>query len=173
MNNYRLSISDYEEKLYLIHPNTTVVKSSFELMMFVLLTGIFSASLNSSFGQEPEKKVELLSSKIKEGDYSTKFIGQVKNNLQDKVEFVKVIATFYDEAGDMIGSDYTYTEPSDLQPNMKAPFEMFLDDDVGSQAQSYDITLTWQLPGNTDEYTNVIEASPQSQLQSDESNTDD
>lgn len=57
------------------------MKYSFELIMFVLLTGIFSASLNSSFGQESEKKVELLSSKIKEGEYSTKFIGQVKNNV--------------------------------------------------------------------------------------------
>lgn len=148
------------------------MKYSFELIMFVLLTGLFSASLNSSFGQESEKKVELLSSKIKEGEYSTKFIGQVKNNVSDNVKFVKVIATFYDGTGDMIGSVYAYTQPRDLQPNMKAPFEMYLDDDVGSQAESYDVTLTWQLPGNTNQYSNVFESSSPSELQAEKNNTD-
>ena len=102
------------------------------LSILMVSVGIFSTSMNFVYSQTTteEKKVELLTSKIKEGEYSTKFIGQVQNMLTENVEFVKIIATFYDQSGNMIGSKSTYAEPYDLQPKMKAPFEMYLDDDV-------------------------------------------
>ena len=136
------------------------------ILILLIVTGIFSASQNSLFGQSTiptENNVELLSHKVKKGEYSDRFIGQVQNNIDKNVEYVQIIATFYDQNGEMIGSKSTYSEPSDLKPNMKAPFEMFLDDDVAKDLSFYDITLTWRHPGETEEYSHIYELSQQSQ----------
>ena len=63
----------------------------------------------------------------------------------------------------MIGSKSTYAEQSNLRPSMKAPFEMFLDEDVANELRAYDVTLTWRHPGETEKYSNIYELSQQSQ----------
>jgi len=88
--------------------------------------------------------VILKSHKIKEGDYATTLIGQVQNNLGKEVNFVEIIATFYDQNGDIIGTDTTFTKPYDLRPNMKAPFEMYLEDSLINELNSYDLTIDWR-----------------------------
>lgn len=40
--------------------------------------------------------------------------------------FVKIIATFYDSNNNVVGTDFTYTSPSTLQPGQKAPFDMIV-----------------------------------------------
>jgi hypothetical protein len=137
-------------------------------ILIIILVSVFSASINFVYGQETtitEKKVELLSHKVKSGEYSDRFIGQVQNMIDKNVEFVEIIATFYDDTGEMIGSKTTYTQPSDLKPSMKAPFEMYLDEDIANYIGSYDVTITWQHPGETEEYSNIYELSQQQQLQ--------
>ena len=44
--------------------------------------------------------------------------------VNKSLEFVTIIATFYDGSGEIIGSKSTYAAPSNLKPNMTAPFEM-------------------------------------------------
>lgn len=51
-------------------------------------------------------------------------VGEVKNTSQGRLKFVKVIATLYDKAGDVVGTDYTYTSPENLNAGQKAPFEL-------------------------------------------------
>jgi hypothetical protein len=51
-------------------------------------------------------------------------VGEVKNNLQSNIQYVKLTATFYDAGGKMIGSDFTYAELDILKPNQKSPFEI-------------------------------------------------
>jgi hypothetical protein len=136
------------------------------ISILLIVTGFFSASQNSLYGQSTtptEKNVELLSHKVKKGEYSDRLIGQVQNNIDKNVEYVQIIATFYDQNGEMIGSKSTYSEPSDLKPTMKAPFEMFLDEDIASDLSFYDITLTWRHSGETEEYSNIYELSQESQ----------
>ena len=78
-----------------------------------------SASRNSisiySQNTTEEKKVELLSSKLKSGEYSDRFIGQVQNMIDKTVESVEIIATFYDNTGEIIGSKSTYTQPHNIR----------------------------------------------------------
>jgi hypothetical protein len=38
--------------------------------------------------------------------------------------FVKVIVTFYNAYNQVIGTDFTYTEPHDLVPGQRAPFDI-------------------------------------------------
>ncbi len=53
-----------------------------------------------------------------------KVVGEVKNNLQSNINFVKLTATFYDADKKVIGTDFTYAELDILKPNQKSPFEL-------------------------------------------------
>jgi hypothetical protein len=129
------------------------------LILVFLGIGIFSVSQNYIYGQtshlEGEKKVELSSHKIESNKNSSKFIGQVHNMINKNVEYVAIIATFYDENGKIIGSKTTYTKPNNLKSNMTASFEMSLNDDVSNNITSYDVTVTWRFPGESERYSNV------------------
>lgn len=51
-------------------------------------------------------------------------VGEVQNLGNNNIEFVKIVATFYNSAGEIIGTDFTYTELDILTPNQKSPFEV-------------------------------------------------
>lgn len=53
-------------------------------------------------------------------------VGEVKNNSPSDATFVKVIGTFYNSNGQVVATDYTYTNPSDIAAGDKAPFEIIL-----------------------------------------------
>lgn len=54
--------------------------------------------------------------------------GEVKNIGSACVSFVKVIATFYDNKGKVIGSEFSYSDPYTLYPGESAPFQITWDD---------------------------------------------
>lgn len=84
------------------------------IMILLLVIGIFSASQNSVYSQttQEEKKVELLDHEMQSNEYPNKLIGQVHNMINNNVEYVTLIVTFYDETGEKIGSKSTYSKPS-------------------------------------------------------------
>lgn len=136
--------------------------------MNLVVVGIFVSTIlllgatTNGYAQETiptveEKIVQLKSHKIKSEKFSDRLIGQVQNNAGENVEFVKIIATFYDDAGDILGTDFSYTDPSDLITNMKAPFEMYLDEDVADDYGSYDLMLTWNYADRSGEDSKVYE----------------
>ena len=51
-------------------------------------------------------------------------VGEIKNNLPENIEFVKVVATYYDENENVIGTSYVYTILDTLKPKQKSPFEI-------------------------------------------------
>ena len=53
-------------------------------------------------------------------------VGEVINESFKSMTFVKIIATFYDSNNNVVGTDFTYTSPSTLQPGQKAPFDMIV-----------------------------------------------
>jgi hypothetical protein len=55
-------------------------------------------------------------------------IGKVVNNVSNSAEYGKIIGTFYDNTNKIVGTSFTYTEPSDLCPYEKAPFDLILQD---------------------------------------------
>ena len=128
------------------------------LISIFLVIGIFSTSQNFIYSQTTQDKenVELLSHKVESGgERSDKFIGEVHNMINKNVAYVTIIGTFYDASGKMIGSKSTYSEPSNLTPNMTAPFEMLLDENISKNIASYDVTITWRYPGESEKHSNV------------------
>jgi len=79
------------------------------------------------------------------GDLYYDSIGEIENRGEEDVSFVKIIATFYDKDDIVIGTDYTYTDPSDLRPGQKAPYDISISDsdvDVNEIARA-SYTLEW------------------------------
>jgi hypothetical protein len=127
------------------------------ITILLLVIGIFSASQNSIYSQttQEEKKVELLGHEVQNNEYPNKLIGQVQNMINNNVEYVTIIVTFYDETGEKIGSKSTYSKPSTIKSNTTAPFEMVLSDEISKNVASYDVTITWRYPGQNEKYSNV------------------
>lgn len=51
-------------------------------------------------------------------------VGEVQNTLSSNIEYVRIVATFYDSENTVIGTDFTYTDIDILTPNQKSPFEL-------------------------------------------------
>ena len=75
-------------------------------------------------------------------------VGEVLNQAPVTAKFVEIIATFYDANGQVIGTDFTYADPSELAPNQRAPFNIIVSE--GSvpmyQMSSYGLAVDWQQP---------------------------
>jgi len=92
---------------------------------------------------------------VETNEDSCKLGGQVHKMVNKNIDYVTIIATFYDATGEMIGSKSTYAKPSHLRSNMTASFEMFLDDYISNNIASNDVTITWRYPGESERYSNV------------------
>ena len=104
--------------------------------------------------------VNLLSQRFNQERYSSEIVGEVENNGTEPVEFVKVAVTFYDSTGNVVGTENTYADPSDLRPGMKAPFKILLtSDSVIADTATYGFTISWD---NLDGSTGVTTVSDQS-----------
>jgi len=75
--------------------------------------------------QPPEDPVEILSYTGVKDDYGYYTIyGEVQNNLGYNLEYVKIVASYYDNRGQFLGSSFTFTEMDILKPGQKSPFEL-------------------------------------------------
>jgi hypothetical protein len=54
------------------------------------------------------------------------FLGEVMNKGNELARFVEIIATFYDSANRVIGTDNTFTNPNNIYPGQSAPFELIV-----------------------------------------------
>ncbi|MGB8032679.1 MAG: FxLYD domain-containing protein [Nitrososphaeraceae archaeon] len=71
-------------------------------------------------------------------------VGEVKNNsTTDSMNYVKVVSTFYDNAGKVVGTDFTYTNVDVLGSAEKSSFEIILNDAQQSQrVSSYKLSVS-------------------------------
>jgi hypothetical protein len=53
-------------------------------------------------------------------------VGEAINKSPSTAEFVKITGTFYDTNNQVVATDFTYTNPSDIGSGQKAPFELLL-----------------------------------------------
>lgn len=53
-------------------------------------------------------------------------VGEIENTTPANIQFVKVTGTFYDSNNQVVATDFTYTNPSDIGSGQKAPFELLL-----------------------------------------------
>jgi hypothetical protein len=59
-------------------------------------------------------------------------VGEVKNNSNYPMEYVKIVITLYDNNSKVVGTDFTYTELDVIPPGGKSPFESGTDEWTGT-----------------------------------------
>jgi hypothetical protein len=88
--------------------------------------------------------VILLSQKYNEEEFSNEIVGEVENNGTEPVEYVRVAVTFYYDNGNIVGTENTYADPSDLAPGMKSPFKILISNDsVIEVIETYEFSISW------------------------------
>lgn len=91
---------------------------------------VHNYSLSVSWNNFPQGKIQALvfltnSSTINGMNYMH-VIGVIKNMGTLTSRYTKVIATFYDSSGVVVGEGWDYTEPSNIPPNGTATFDVEL-----------------------------------------------
>jgi hypothetical protein len=72
-------------------------------------------------------------------------VGEVQNTGTEAAEFVQIVASFYNENDQFVGTSFTYTTPNTVSSGTKAPFDIQLltDDKIVKESKSYQLTLSW------------------------------
>ena len=73
-------------------------------------------------------------------------VGEVHNNSLETLHFVNTAITLYDTTESVIGTDTTYTTPSEIAPGSSAPFKFTIFAD--SIRGGIDAVDTYKVSGN-------------------------
>lgn len=112
-------------ELDLLTPNQ---KSPFELSSYPDTIDPSSYKLKVSYsetGNEPVSGLQILSHTAKIDDLGYhEIVGEVENAGARESTYVKVVCTYYNAKGEVIGTDFTYTDPDVIDAGDSAPFEL-------------------------------------------------
>lgn len=70
-------------------------------------------------------------------------VGEVQNQTSAQVDYVKIIATFYNASNVVVGTEFSFSDPFTLAPGQKAPFDVSAYPSPPGMA-SYSLTVTWE-----------------------------
>jgi hypothetical protein len=69
-------------------------------------------------------------------------VGEVVNQSPVTAKFVQITATFYDANNRVVGTDFTFTQPHDLAPGQRAPFDLLVTSGVPmNQVHNYALSV--------------------------------
>lgn len=91
------------------------------------LEDLAEGDTSSNVAQSNEPTLIILSSSDFEDNGWFHIVGEVQNESDTFMEYVKIVATLYNENGDVVGTDFTYTILDLIPPHGKAPFELGTD----------------------------------------------
>jgi hypothetical protein len=109
---------------------------------------VFPSVIHYGYSQKSDRGISISSSSYtapnEDGLGYYHVVGEVRNNSPtDSMNYVKVVSTFYDDAGKVVGTDFTYTNVDVLRPAEKSSFEIILNDVTQSQkVSSYKLSVS-------------------------------
>jgi hypothetical protein len=114
-----------------------MLRASSTLHLMLLTIALLAFPLMHS-GYSQNNSVSVLSSSSFKDDLGYyHVVGEVRNNsTTDSTNYVKIVSTFYDSAGKVVGTDFAYTNVDVLRPTEKSSFEIILNDASQSQQVS-------------------------------------
>jgi hypothetical protein len=107
-------------------------------IILISLIFIFSGLINSTYGQVStnltEESIENNLNGLQILSYNSftdsigylHVVGEIKNNYPSTVTFVRIVGTFYDINNQVVGTQFTYANPSDIGSGEKVPFVLIL-----------------------------------------------
>ncbi|MGB8025471.1 MAG: FxLYD domain-containing protein [Nitrososphaeraceae archaeon] len=104
-------------------------RSSFLYLMLLMIILLALPLMHHGYSETTNSLSILRSSSFKDDLGYYHVVGEVKNNsTTDSMNYVKVVSTFYDNAGKVVGTDFTYTNVDVLGSAEKSSFEIILND---------------------------------------------
>jgi hypothetical protein len=107
-------------------------------IILISLIPIFSGLINSTYGQVStnltEESIENNLNGLQILSYNSftdsigylHVVGEIKNNYPSTATFVRIVGTFYDINNQVVGTQFTYANPSDIGSGEKVPFILIL-----------------------------------------------
>jgi hypothetical protein len=107
-------------------------------IILISLIPIFSGLINSTYGQVStnltEESIENNLNGLQILSYNSftdsigylHVVGEIKNNYPSTATFVRIVGTFYDINNQVVGTQFTYANPSDIGSGEKVPFVLIL-----------------------------------------------
>ncbi|MGI8831675.1 MAG: 6-bladed beta-propeller [Nitrososphaeraceae archaeon] len=78
--------------------------------------------------------------------------GQVKNVENKPLNYVKVLASFYDQSNKFLGSEFNYADPATIGSNAVSTFDIpITSSNIGGKV--YTLTIAWQNPDGSSGYS--------------------
>ena len=106
---------------------------------------------------DTKAKIILIEQKYKSDRFTDKIIGKVKNIGNGTAEYVKLTFNLYNKRGELIETEFTYSDPHTLKPGQKAPFDNFIDEKTGDKVKAFEVSLSWDNPDGTEEYIENVD----------------
>ena len=95
------------------------------------------SSITSEISQEKPANLKLnVGDTFYDSISSAHVVGEVTNNGPGVSRFTQVSGTFYDNQGKTVATEFTFTDPQDLQPGQSAPFDMIIPDETSADIVS-------------------------------------
>jgi hypothetical protein len=101
---------------------------------------------------------------------SLHIVGEIQNLADTTANYVQIIATCYDSEGTVVITDFTFTNPTDITSEAKAPFEILIIDknriplistySLAAQSSQYALIDNSQLPSSPSPTTPTQTQSP-------------
>lgn len=107
-------------------------------VILISLILIFSGLINSTYGQVStnltEESIEnnlnglqiLSHNSFIDSTGYLHVVGEIKNNYPSTATFVRILGTFYDINNQVVGTQFTYANPSDIGSGEKVPYVLIL-----------------------------------------------
>jgi hypothetical protein len=107
-------------------------------IILISLILIFSGLINSTYGQVStnltEESIEnnlnglqiLSHNSFIDSTGYLHVVGEIKNNYPSTATFVRILGTFYDINNQVVGTQFTYANPSDIGSGEKVPYVLIL-----------------------------------------------
>ena len=119
--------------------------------------GVFMVEEYQEDSFDTKAKIILIEQKYKSDRFTDNIIGKVKNIGNGTAEFVQLTFNLYNKKGELLGTEFTYSDPDLLKPGQKAPFNMFIDEKTGDKVKAFEVSLTWNNPDGTEEYIENVD----------------
>ena len=122
-------------------------------IIIVSLTIIYSGLINITYGQvnqtaenSPNGLQILSHNSFTDSIGYLHVVGEVQNNNPTVAQYVEIIGTFYDSNNQVVATDFTYTNPTDIGSGQKAPFDLTLTSASipVSQIDHYELQTSYQ-----------------------------
>ncbi|MGH9977272.1 MAG: hypothetical protein ACRD8Z_15770 [Nitrososphaeraceae archaeon] len=114
------------------------------MTIVVIVVATMSALGTSVLGQSDQSDVVLLSNRFNQDSFSSEVIGEVLNNGTrplDKYD-INIIASFYDSAGVLVGSEQGFIDAQTLGEGDRSAFNVFTTDEaIMNEAATYDMSI--------------------------------